>query len=160
VTDAKASPVTAPAPPGRPVFTPRPCAALRRTADEVEAAIGKPDVLLIDARAPEQYAGSVSAAARGGHIPGAINVHYARLVDGATGRFLPPADLARTFRESGVDVNALPRDVIVYCNGGVSCTVPLAALRLLGRDAVAVYDGSWNEWGADASRPIRTGREP
>ena len=117
-------------------------------------------MVLIDARPPEQYAGAVTAAARAGHIPGALNVPYARLVDASTGRFLPSGELARVFREAGVDVAALPREVIVYCNGGVSCTVPLNALRMLGRHDVAVYDGSWNEWGADASLPIRIGREP
>lgn len=138
-------------------FTPRPRPALRRTADEVERGLGDTGVLLIDARAPEQYAGTVSPAARGGHIPGALNVHYARLVDPATGTFRPADELARVFAEAGVDVGRLPREVVVYCNGGVTCTVPLHALRLLGRDDVAVYDGSWNEWGNDARRPIRSG---
>jgi thiosulfate/3-mercaptopyruvate sulfurtransferase len=156
---ATPAPLPPPAlPPG--VFTARPRPALRRTAREVEGALGRPDVVLIDARPPEQYAGAVTAAARAGHIPGALNVPYARLVDASTGRFLPSSELARVFREAGVDVAALPREVIVYCNGGVSCTVPLNALRMLGRDDVAVYDGSWNEWGGDASLPIRTGREP
>jgi thiosulfate/3-mercaptopyruvate sulfurtransferase len=50
--------------------------------------------------------------------------------------------------------------VIVYCNGGISCTVPQNALRLLGRDDVAVYDGSWNEWGNDEARPVKSGSEP
>jgi thiosulfate/3-mercaptopyruvate sulfurtransferase len=142
------------------VFTARPRAALRRTASEVEGVLGRPDVALIDARPSEQYVGAVTAAARPGHIPGAVNVPYARLIDASTGRFLPPAELTRVFRDSGVDVTALPREVIVYCNGGVSCTVPLNALRILGRDDVAVYDGSWNEWGNDANLPIRTGRDP
>jgi thiosulfate/3-mercaptopyruvate sulfurtransferase len=141
------------------VFTARPRPPLRRTAHEVEQALGRADVIFIDARPPEQYAGVVTAAARAGHIPGAVNVPYATLVD-ASGRFLPAGELARAFSDAGVDVAALPREVIVYCNGGVSCTVPLSALRILGRDDVAVYDGSWNEWGADASLPIRTGREP
>ena len=142
------------------VFTARPRPALRRTAGEVAGVLGRPDVALIDARPPEQYAGAVSAAARAGHIPGAVNIPYARLVDASTGRFLPPSELARVFRDSGVDVTALPREVIVYCNGGVSCTVPLNALRMLGRDDVAVYDGSWNEWGNDTNLPVRTGRDP
>ncbi len=145
---------------GAAVFTPRPRPALRRTAREVASVLGRGDVVLIDARPPEQYAGAVTAAARAGHIPGAINVPYARLVDGSTGRFLASGELARVFLDAGVDVAALPREVIVYCNGGVSCTVPLNALRMLGRDDVAVYDGSWNEWGADAALPIRSGREP
>ncbi len=150
-----ASSVPAPA-----VFTARPRPALRRTASDVERVLGRTDVVLIDARPPEQYAGVVTAASRAGHIPGAINVPYARLVDPATGRFFASGELARVFLEAGVDVAALPREVIVYCNGGVSCTVPLTALRMLGRDDVAVYDGSWNEWGDDPSLPIRTGREP
>jgi thiosulfate/3-mercaptopyruvate sulfurtransferase len=141
-------------------FTPRERPELRRTADEVERALGRPDVVLIDARPAEQYEGKVSAASRAGHIPGAVNVPYARLIDPTTGRFLAAGELGRVFREAGVDVTSLPREVIVYCNGGVSCTVPLNALRVLGRDEVAVYDGSWNEWGEDPSRPIKQGREP
>jgi thiosulfate/3-mercaptopyruvate sulfurtransferase len=158
---AEGRPTSSQIPERRPAtFTPRPRPDLRRTADEVARAIERGDTLLIDARAPEQYAGDVSPAARGGHIPGALNVPYPRLVDPMTGRFLPPPELTRVFAEAGVDVASLPERVIVYCNGGVTCTVPLAALRLLGRDDVAVYDGSWNEWGNDPSRPIRTGRSP
>jgi thiosulfate/3-mercaptopyruvate sulfurtransferase len=133
---------------------------LRRTADQVERALEDPEVLLIDARPAEQYAGAVTAAARSGHIPGARNVPYSRLVDASTGRFLPASELSRAFAEAGVDVQRLPREVVVYCNGGVTCTVPLHALRLLGRDDVAVFDGSWNEWGNDPRRPIRSGPTP
>ncbi|HTB77214.1 MAG TPA: sulfurtransferase [Polyangiaceae bacterium] len=158
---AEGRPTSADVPPFDPaVFTARPRPSLRRTAGEVAGVLGRPDVVLIDARPADQYAGVVTAAARAGHIPGAVNVPYARLVDATTGRFLPSEDLARVFRDSGVDVTHLPHEVIVYCNGGVSCTVPLNALRLLGRDDVAVYDGSWNEWGEDPSLPIRTGHEP
>lgn len=141
-------------------FTARPRRALRRSADEVARDLSRSGVLLIDARASEQYEGKVSAAGRAGHIPGARNVHYARLVDKDTGRFLDRDALARAFADAGIDVAKLPRDVVVYCNGGVTCTVALNALRMLGRDDVAVYDGSWNEWGPDESRPIKTGREP
>jgi thiosulfate/3-mercaptopyruvate sulfurtransferase len=144
----------------RATFTPRARVSLRRSADDVARSLGDAQVLLIDARPADQYSGAVSAAGRGGHIPGARNVPYARLVDAQTGRFLPPADLARAFADAGIDVSRLPREVVVYCNGGVSCTVPQNALRMLGRDDVAVYDGSWNEWGNDASRPIRGGSEP
>jgi thiosulfate/3-mercaptopyruvate sulfurtransferase len=148
--------------PERPAahFAARVVPALRRTAEEVASRLGRKDVVLIDARPPEQYDGTLSAARRSGHIPGARNVPYARLVDPATGRFLSAVELAQAFAESGVDVAQLPPEVIVYCNGGVSCTVPLNALRLLGRNDVAVYDGSWNEWGNDPERPIASGRDP
>jgi thiosulfate/3-mercaptopyruvate sulfurtransferase len=123
-------------------------------------ALGRADVALIDARPVAQYAGESSAARRSGHIPGAHNVPYAKLVDAQTGRFLPQGALRRVFQDAGVDVDTLPREVVVYCNGGVTCTVPLNALRMLGRDDVAVYDGSWNEWGNDPARPVKAGSEP
>jgi thiosulfate/3-mercaptopyruvate sulfurtransferase len=162
LAEGRATQAGAPPPVARPAkpFQARPIAALRKTADDVEQVIGRSDVVLIDARPADQYAGAVSAASRAGHIPGARNVPYASLVDKDSGRFLPAPDLARVFLDSGIDVAALPREIVVYCNGGVSCTVPLNALRLLGRDDVAVYDGSWNEWGEDPRRPIRSGREP
>lgn len=141
-------------------FTARVVPVLRRTADEVGSRLGRKDVLVIDARPPEQYDGTLSAARRSGHIPGARNVPYARLVDPATGKFLSAVQLAQVFAESGIDVARLPAEVIVYCNGGVSCTVPLNALRLLGRNDVAVYDGSWNEWGNDPERPVASGGDP
>jgi thiosulfate/3-mercaptopyruvate sulfurtransferase len=143
------------------LFTARSRPELRRTADAVQASLAT-GALIIDARAPEQYSGAVTPAARGGHIPGALNVPYPRMLDPETGRFLPAADLARVFAEAGIDVTGLPpgREVVVYCNGGVTCTVPLSALRMLGRAEVAVYDGSWNEWGNDPSRPVHTGTNP
>ena len=141
-------------------FTARVRPELRRTADDVEQALGSSDVLLVDARASDQYAGTVTAARRAGHIPGARNVPYARLVDARTGTFLSNRELAVAFAEAGIDVTRLPREVVVYCNGGISCTVPLHALRMLGRDDVAVFDGSWNEWGNDERRPIKQGGEP
>ena len=146
--------------PQRATFTARPQTALRRTSDEVARSLDDPGVLLIDARPAEQYVGAASAASRNGHIPGARSVPYAGLVDPSTGQFLPHDELAQVFSRAGVDVARLPREVVVYCNGGVTCTVPLNALRMLGRDDVAVFDGSWNEWGNDTRRPIRSGSEP
>jgi thiosulfate/3-mercaptopyruvate sulfurtransferase len=146
--------------PASACFTPRPRPALRKTADDVASALGRDDVLLLDARPADQYEGTASAAARAGHIPGARNVPYPRLVDAQTGKFLGRDGLARAFDEAGIDVANLPREVVVYCNGGVSCTVPLQALEILGRNDVAVYDGSWNEWGNDERRPVTKGRDP
>ena len=99
-------------------------------------------------------AGEVSAASRAGHIPGAKNVHYASLIDQATGAMLPDDQLKRVFAAAGIDVAKLPREIVTYCNGGITATVPLTALQRLGRSDVAVYDGSWNEWGNDPKRPI------
>jgi thiosulfate/3-mercaptopyruvate sulfurtransferase len=135
-------------------FTPRANAALKRTADEVAAAIGR-GALLIDARAPAQFEGKASAASRAGHIPGAKNVHYAKLIDPATGRLVSKDQVKKVFAEAGIDLERLPAEVVCYCNGGVSATVPRMAIAVAtGRDDIAIYDGSWNEWGNDPSRPI------
>ncbi|MGD0529501.1 MAG: sulfurtransferase, partial [Polyangiaceae bacterium] len=102
---AEGRPVTSEVP--RPVaasFTPRARAPLYRTADAIERSLGDPEVLLIDARPPEQYAGAVSAASRSGHIPGARNVPYARLIDATTGRFAPASELSRAFADAGIDM--------------------------------------------------------
>jgi thiosulfate/3-mercaptopyruvate sulfurtransferase len=135
-------PVTAEVPSFAPAtFRARVRPEIRRVADQVLGA-----ELLVDARPPAQYAGQASAAKRAGHIPGAKNVHYATLIR-EDGTMRSKEELAQVF-------GALPGEVVLYCNGGVTATVPLMALHRLGREDVALYDGSWNEWGNDPSRPI------
>lgn len=135
-------------------FTPRPDPTLRKTADQVLAALGS-DTLLIDARSAKEYRGEESRAARGGHIPGAVNVFYRDLVSGADQTYAAPEELAERFRAAGIDLAALDqREVVAYCNGGVSATPTALALEIASGKRVAIYDGSWNEWGNDTSKPL------
>ncbi|NTV65542.1 MAG: sulfurtransferase, partial [Oscillochloris sp.] len=144
-----AQPAVAPA-----VFTPRTQPALRRSVAQVLAALGG-DMLLIDARNEREFCGEESRAARGGHIPGARNVFYQSLLSAEDHTFAAPAELRAHFAAAGIDLTASQdREVVVYCNGGVSATpVGLAYELATGRRA-ALYDGSWNEWGNDESKPI------
>jgi thiosulfate/3-mercaptopyruvate sulfurtransferase len=122
------------------------------TLAEMKAALER-DVLVLDARAHDEYSGMESHARRHGHIPGAVNVPYRELlVDDQ--RFRTPDELRQAFADAGVDVAAIDRPVVVYCNGGVSATAVANALALAGGPDAAVYDGSWNEWGNRSETPI------
>ncbi|MFJ1609469.1 sulfurtransferase [Streptomyces sp. NPDC088253] len=99
-----------------------------------------------DGSAPTRYS-------RRGHIPGSLSLPGRGLLDG-TGRFLPAAELAE--RVSAV-LKGDQSPVILYCGGGISAAGTALALTLLGRQDVALYDGSLEEWSQDPSRPLATG---
>ena len=90
---------------------------------------------------------------RQGHIPGSRNVPYATLLN-ADGTLKPAAELAAVFAKAGV---AVERPVVATCGSGVTAGIVALALAVLGRPGAAVYDGSWVEWGADASLPLAAG---
>jgi thiosulfate/3-mercaptopyruvate sulfurtransferase len=136
------------------VFTPQPRPELRKTADQILAALGS-DTLLLDARNAKEYRGEESRAVRGGHIPGAVNIFYQSLVDGPDHTYASPEELRERFAAAGVDLGHLEdREVVAYCNGGVSATPAALALEIATGKRAALYDGSWNEWGNDESKPL------
>ncbi|MEP7292225.1 MAG: sulfurtransferase [Chloroflexota bacterium] len=107
---------------------------------------------LIDVRTPEEFAGKASRAKRGGHIPGAVNLPRNLLVHG-DGTLLSPEALRRRFSSAGIGEQS--SDVVFYCNGGVSSSFGLLALRAAGIEGGSVYDGSWKDWGNDENKPIQ-----
>ncbi|WP_432950909.1 sulfurtransferase [Kribbella sp. CA-253562] len=111
--------------------------------------------VLLDARAPERFAGEVEPMDKvAGHIPGAVNAPTTENVR-ADGRFLAPADLRARFAALGVDGST---QVGAYCGSGVTAAHEALALEIAGVDA-PVYVGSWSEWITDPERPVATGRE-
>lgn len=110
--------------------------------------------ILVDMRSIEEFGGKSSRASRSGHIPGAVNQPRADLVS-PDGSLLSPEALRSKFADLGVD-NDSP-EVIFYCNGGVSASFGLLAMRVAGITApAAAYDGSWKDWGNDPDKPIES----
>lgn len=123
--------------------------------EEILSAIHDSSVCILDSLSPESYRGEADKVygafgTRKGHITGARNVHFEKMTD-ADGCFLSPAELRQRFEDSGVALNG---HIITYCGGGVGATMTGLALKLLGHDDVALYDGSMLEWANDPSLPM------
>jgi thiosulfate/3-mercaptopyruvate sulfurtransferase len=133
-------------------YTAHPQPAVLATEAQVQAALGT-GVQLVDARNPDEYSGqNTSGTARGGHIPGAVNVPFTTTADGATPRlFKTPDELRALFGAQGVTPD---KPVITYCSTGVRGAVDYFALRMGGFPDVRVYTGSWAEWGNDPAAPL------
>ncbi len=116
---------------------------------------------LVDVRSPEEFRGERlhmaeypnEGALRGGHIPGARSIPWARAVNPETHTFRPANELRTLYEQE----NGLKRDgdTVVYCRIGERSSHTWFALTyLLGFDRVRNYDGSWTEWGNAVRLPI------
>jgi thiosulfate/3-mercaptopyruvate sulfurtransferase len=116
---------------------------------------------LVDVRSPEEFRGErlhmpeypSEGALRGGHIPGARSIPWARAVNPETHTFRPASELRTLYeQENGLKRDA---DTVVYCRIGERSSHTWFALTyLLGFDKVRNYDGSWTEWGNAVRLPI------
>lgn len=142
---------------------PRDDSTLRAFRDDVLKHWGNP---LIDVRSPEEYSGERThmpaypeeGALRGGHIPTAASVPWAKAV-GEDGTFKTRAELEEVYLDGA---GLKPGDnVIAYCRIGERSSHTWFALNyLLGFKNVRNYDGSWTEWGSLVGVPIAKGAEP
>jgi thiosulfate/3-mercaptopyruvate sulfurtransferase len=137
----EAGPVTR----ARATFTPTFHPELVRSFGDVKAAIATRGQIA-DARPAGRFAGrdpEPRAGLRSGHMPGAVNLPAMNLVAG--GGLKPLAEIRAMIEAAGVD---LDKPIITSCGSGATAATLLLALKLAGAKDVAVYDGSWAEWGA------------
>lgn len=127
--------------------------ALVRDLEAVRANLTTRQAQVIDARSRGRFGGTEPeprAGLRPGHIPGSLNLPYDELYR-ADGTLRPESELRDAFLKAGLDPS---RPVTTTCGSGVTASVLALALHLLGRRDVAVYDGSWSEWGARPDVPV------
>jgi thiosulfate/3-mercaptopyruvate sulfurtransferase len=141
-------------PPGR--FTARPDETKLRSKADLLANLRQPREQVVDARSAGRFTGEERETRAGlacGHIPGARNLHYAKLYN-PDGTFKDKAALEAAFEAAGVD---LAKPIVTSCGSGMTACALAFALHLIGKGDVALYDGSWAEWGADAETPKAAG---
>lgn len=136
----------------QPIFD----ADLVRNADEVGALLTSGEARIVDARAASRFTGETPEprpGLRSGHMPGAANVPWEGVV-AEDGTLKSARDLKAVFKSAGVN---LAKPVVTSCGSGVTASVLALALARIGLDRVAVYDGSWTEWGGLPDAAIVTG---
>ena len=135
-------------------FTARLNTTMVRDVDQLLANLERPAEQVVDARSPGRFRGSEPEPRQGlrsGHIPGSLNLPYPALFDGETKTFKDGAEIRAAFEAAGVD---LDRPVVTTCGSGVTACVLALGLHLIGHREVAVYDGSWSEWGGLDDTPV------
>ena len=149
------TPLSAPAqPPAQPPSL-SPASMIATKADML-ANLDNAAEQVLDARGADRVFGSGIDPVHGGQngrIPGSYNLPFTQ-VFAENGTFRTPTDLRQAFEDARID---LDRPVVTTCGSGVTASVLLFALHLLGKGDVRLYDGSWQEWEADPQTPKSQG---
>ena len=131
--------------------------ALVRSFEQVRAILGTGSAQIVDARAAARFTGEDPGPRPDlprGHIPGSRNVPFDAVLDDDDSALSDAAAIRQAFEDAGVDP---ARPVIATCGSGITaCTLALA-LAAIGAEQVAVYDGSWTDWGSRADAPVESG---
>ena len=107
---------------------------------------------ILDARSAGRFNGTEAEPRQGlasGHMPGAQNIPIGSLIDQETGCFRTAAELAAIF--AGIDT---AKPIVTTCGSGVTACGLALGLAVIGREDVAIYDGSWSEWGSRPECPV------
>ncbi len=136
-------------------LTARYSASSVRDKQDVLSAISSGSAQIADARSAGRFSAQEPeprAGMRGGHMPGAFNIHYKSLLN-EDGTVKSTGGIKQVFDEAGID---LAKPVITTCGSGVTAAILTLGLMLVGHKSNSLYDGSWTEWGSDPDTPIET----
>jgi thiosulfate/3-mercaptopyruvate sulfurtransferase len=128
---------------------------VRSKADMI-ANLGGGREQVIDARSADRVYGTGTDPVHGlpmGRIPGALNLPFTDVLND-DGTYRSAEDIRSAFEAAGLDMT---RPIVGTCGSGVTASVLLFALHLIGETDTALYDGSWSEWGADPDTPKAQG---
>ncbi|CAN0563417.1 unnamed protein product [Laminaria digitata] len=127
-----------------------------RSLEDVRTNLDTGAAQVLDARSAGRFAGAdpePRPECRSGHIPGSFNLPFNTLIDPETSMVRPADELSARLGESGIDTG---RPVVTTCGSGITACVLALAMHLTGKEDVAVYDGSWTEWGSRTDTPVET----
>tara|TARA_B110000967_G_scaffold48472_1_gene49210 strand:+ start:492 stop:1319 length:828 start_codon:yes stop_codon:yes gene_type:complete len=123
------------------------------SADEIISQLGQADFAVWDTRSPGEYSGNMVRSARGGHIPGAINIEWTELMDPQRNlRIRDDAAVILTAAGLGSD-----KSVTTHCQSHHRSGFTYMVARILGYPNISAYDGSWAEWGSLDHTPVERG---
>lgn len=123
---------------------------LLRTFEQMKINTLNPKEEVIDARSAARFNGEVPEPREGlrsGHIPGSKNLPFSEVLTPPYQIMRTPPELQALFMQAGID---LDKPVVTSCGSGVTACILALALHEVGKKDVAVYDGSWAEWGKRA----------
>jgi thiosulfate/3-mercaptopyruvate sulfurtransferase len=127
-----------------------------RDKDQMLANIASNAEQVVDARGAARFTGEERDPRPGvaaGHIPGSFNLPYGQLFN-SDGTWKTGDALRAAFVAAGID---LAQPMVATCGSGMTAASLAFGAHLLGKTDVALYDGSWSEWGVDATTPKATG---
>jgi thiosulfate/3-mercaptopyruvate sulfurtransferase len=111
---------------------------------------------ILDSRSVGEYSGTTETAKRNGAIPGAKHLEWSDTLDKKTGRFKSAAELAKLFKDAGIDP---ARPATTYCQSGGRAAVLAFVVELMGGKEVRNYYRSWAEWGNAEDTPVEKPRK-